>query len=297
MTLFSFVILHYNTIDDTVECIESIKKYVGFPNYHIIVVDNASKNKTGKLLEKKYRADNKITLLLNNENLGFARGNNIGFNYAKYTLKADFIALINNDTFITQNSFISKVIDCFEKYGFHILGPDIISTVDNSHQNPRDESLDSIEHVQQMVQHFRNILLLNYLFLDDVFIRVKKFFISTSKLPKSKTSFSVMHDTELLNVKLHGSALIFSKKYIEKYDGLFPKTFMYSEESILYFIAKRDGLTTLYSPEVVIYHKEDSATDSVYKNKLFKRRFYLKNFIKSGNELIKIMKNEERWPN
>jgi GT2 family glycosyltransferase len=177
------------------------------------------------------------------------------------------------------------------------MGPDIISTVDNSHQNPRDESLDTPENVEKLINHYKKLLILNYLFIDHYLVSIKKYFVPSSKLPALKTNFSVMHNKELLNIKLHGSALIFSKEYIQKYDGLFPKTFMYSEESILYFIAKRDGLTTLYSPSVTIFHKEDSATDSVYKNKLLKRRFYLKNFVKSGKELIKIMRDEEKWPN
>ena len=36
-------------------------------------------------------------------------------------------------------------------------------------------------------------------------------------------------------------------------------TFMYNEESILNYIAKRDSLITVYFPKIKVYHKEDSS--------------------------------------
>ena len=69
---------------------------------------------------------------------------------------------------------------------------------------------------------------------------------------------------------------------------------MYSEEAILYFIAKRDGLSTLYFPEVKIYHKEDSSTEYSYKRDYKKRRFYLKNFIRSGKVLLDLMEENKQ---
>jgi len=87
-------------------------------------------------------------------------------------------------------------------------------------------------------------------------------------------------------------SVIFSKSYIEKYDGLYPGPFMYGEEAILDFIAKRDNLTTLYSPEIKILHKDDSSTNFMYKKALKKRRFYLKNFLQSLIILQELMKED-----
>lgn len=39
---FSFVILHYNSIDDTYQCVESIEKHCQNIDYRIYIVDNAS---------------------------------------------------------------------------------------------------------------------------------------------------------------------------------------------------------------------------------------------------------------
>ncbi len=92
---------------------------------------------------------------------------------------------------------------------------------------------------------------------------------------------------------LHGSALIFSGSFITKYDGLYHGPFMYGEEAILDFIAKRDKLTTLYCPEIKIIHKDDSSTNFAHKKALGKRRFYLKNFLRSLKILRELMKKEQ----
>ena len=48
---YCFVILHYKTEKDTIECINSIKKLSG--NYSIVVVDNASNNGSIEAVENE----------------------------------------------------------------------------------------------------------------------------------------------------------------------------------------------------------------------------------------------------
>ena len=64
------------------------------------------------------------------------------------------------------------------------------------------------------------------------------------------------------NVQLHGCFLCFSKNYFEHYDGFFPNTFLYMEEDILFYLTQKENLTTVYTPKLKIYHKEDSASKS-----------------------------------
>ena len=46
----AFVILHYRAIEMTRTCVERIQALEG--NNHIVIVDNASPNGTGRLLEE-----------------------------------------------------------------------------------------------------------------------------------------------------------------------------------------------------------------------------------------------------
>ena len=287
---FTFVILHYLTYNETIACVSSILESIHNNIYNIVIVDNGSKNESGELLQQKFASNKKVYILLNQKNIGFSGGMNIGYRYAKYKLNAKFIVILNNDTIINDNYFIENALEKYSKYSFHILGPDIISIRTGEHQNPRKETLTNVKIIRKFITNFKFLLFLNYLSIDEFVLKFKKKIIPGSKLPSSIDDLINPENNELLNVKLHGSALIYSPKYINKYDfAFYPGTFMYNEESILYYIVRRDNLKTLYTPDIKVYHKEDATTDVIFKKSLKKRRFYYKNFIKSGEVLLKLM--------
>lgn len=267
----SFVILHYLTIDDTINCIESIQSKIDYNNYSIIIVDNGSKNNTGEVLADKYKNKNNVKVILNDANLGFAKGNNIGFQYAKYELNADFIVMINNDTIIDQKEFCNQILYEYNNTKFDIAGPKIISLVDNQLQNPIHIQFKNITDIKKKLMKFNILLTLNYIGADNTLQLIK------NKIKKNNNN----NEKKLDDYQLHGSALIFSKNYINNYDGLYSETFMYCEEDILKYISVRDNLLMVYLPSIEIYHKEDSATDEVFKKDIIKRRFYYRNSIKS----------------
>ncbi|MBS5950346.1 MAG: glycosyltransferase family 2 protein [Clostridium sp.] len=99
MDKIAIILLNYNNEDDTLECVDSIKKNCRL-DYEIIVVDNASNEESKKiLLESK----DEYTLILNKNNGGFAAGNNVGIKYA-LEKQYKYILLLNNDTLITKDS-------------------------------------------------------------------------------------------------------------------------------------------------------------------------------------------------
>lgn len=280
----SFVILHYLTEKDTVECVNSIYNNVDSENYSIIIVDNCSPNNSGIRLKKMYAKEKRIEVILNPKNLGFARGNNVGFTKAKYEYKSDFIILMNNDMYIKQKDFIKKIINSYKNINYAVMGPDIISVVDNQHQNPQPIRVASKNDARY--QLFRHIFLffINSINLE---IFVRKIFkkVNGNPVPYINSSYR----TNDLNVQLHGSCLIFSPIYLQKFNGLYDKTFMYFEEDILFYLCQKNNLMTFYNSELQIFHKEDSATNEYLKNSSHKNRFIYKNSINSIIELLKLM--------
>jgi GT2 family glycosyltransferase len=291
MSCFCFVILHYQTVEDTIDCVNSILLNITDTEYEVIIVDNGSPNKSGAVLAETFKTNPKIKLIFSETNLGFTAGNNLGFEYAKKELNADFIALINNDTIIPQSDFVKLVVKKHNEMPFDILGPDIV-TFKGRHQSPVFNKMSNLQVVDKYIRFYRKILLLNYLGLDNILERIKKFFVPVSSLHLENIKTEQDSTTEQKGVMLHGSALIFSKSYIDKYDGLYPGPFMYGEEAILDFISKRDNLSVLFYPEIKIIHKDDSATDTLFRKPLKKRRFYLKNFLKSSGILQLLMKEQ-----
>lgn len=288
----AFVILHYMTTEDTVDCVNSILQNISYKDYEIIIVNNGSANDSSMLLHQAYDNNIKVHIIDSNVNLGFAKGNNLGFIYAKKIMDIDFVIMINNDTIINQDNFIEIVIKKYKAHKFDILGPDIISLIDNSHQNPYGIVNYSLNErkLKKVIFKYNIFILFNYLNLDQM---MKKTFKIMRKKRNETYSNNESYKYEQSNVRLHGSCLIFSPDYVKKYNGLYDKTFLYMEEDILYYISKKEGLKMIYSPSVKILHKEDSSTNTLFDNKVMKRRFIYKNIRKSAIEFLKIIKDDQ----
>lgn len=285
----SFVVLHYLTIEDTKECINSIVNNLSYTNYSIVIVDNASNNRTVEELVKLYKERKNIHIIINRENLGFAKGNNVGFMYAKNELKADFVVMINNDTLILQKDFGEKIIETYEEKKFHVSGPNVVSTLDNKSQNPIRRQLYNLKQVKSRRLRLKILLLLSYVHLDEFF---QKVYLMKKKSKNSNLEKSEIEPLEPSDYQLHGCCLIFSPLYISRYDGLYEGTFMYAEEDILRYICDRDFLNMAYIKELNIYHKEYSSTYTLLGKGVKKRRFCYKNSINSYGELEKLMGNK-----
>lgn len=93
----AIVILSYNSYEMTRFCIESIRQNNVPSSYEIIVVDNASTDKSLEWLEQQ----RDVVLIKNSENKGFPYGCNQGIEAADP--RSD-ILLLNNDTIVFPNS-------------------------------------------------------------------------------------------------------------------------------------------------------------------------------------------------
>ncbi len=110
--LVHVIVLSWNEFDDTVECLESLQK-INYFNYKIILVDNGSRDGSIQKLQERFGNEEKIKIIANSENLGFAGGNNVGIEYAMKK-EADYVLLINNDTTVNKN-FLTELVNAAEK--------------------------------------------------------------------------------------------------------------------------------------------------------------------------------------
>lgn len=283
---FVFVILHYMTIADTERCVKSILQLrETSKNAKIIIVDNCSPNRSGQTLKERYSKNSHVKVILAQQNLGFARGNNLGFYHAKYDLKADFIVMLNNDTYITQDNFMGKIVKEYENSKFAVLGPKII--LKDGAANCIYQSLQSIEHYKKDLGIIKREYHLNRMYLYPIYKFARKNISSfLIHLGIKKQKAKADPDQKYENVVLHGSALVFSKEYIKRFDGLDDRTFLYREEEMLYLRLKQAKLKNIYNPEVEIHHNEDGSTDAITGGGKQKRSFVLKHLIESTKLLI-----------
>lgn len=102
MNRVAIVVLNWNGIEDTLLCLESLLSQ-SYKQLHIVVIDNGSIDNSKAVLEKfKIEHSDKIEIIYNPINFGFAGGVNTGIEWA---LNEDFeyVALFNNDAVADKN--------------------------------------------------------------------------------------------------------------------------------------------------------------------------------------------------
>ena len=138
--LVSIVILTCNQLKYTRKCLASILEHTG-PSFEIIVVDNGSVDGTPEFLdsqfEEKFPAD-RLKVIKNKENKGFAAGNNQGIAAAR----GEYILLMNNDIVVTPG-WLDRLIACAERnpragivgpMSNYVSGPQLVKFVDYNTQ-------------------------------------------------------------------------------------------------------------------------------------------------------------------
>lgn len=279
MCSISFVILHYNNLKDTEECIESLEKYLSDPEVSIVVVDNGSPQEKATVLEKKFTSQ-QIHFINSKKNLGFARGNNLGYQFAKNKLNASVIILTNSDTVYSQEDFIGRLKKHY-KDGFDVAGPKIVGTNQNYeyNQNPLPVHFRNVNDLKSRIFKLKVLYALSFVGLDTT---IQKYFgKKVTKITKDSSDF-----------QLHGSCLIFSGKYIQQFNGLYDGTFMYGEEDILKYRVQKHHLRMKYFDDITVLHKGGATTDKQYGSGIEKRQFYYKWCIDSYSKLKKIMEED-----
>ena len=275
----AFTLLHYNNIEVTKEAVSCLKKLNNSNYIEIVIVDNCSPNKSGEMLREIYCREKNIHVIINKENSGFAKGNNIAYLHAK-KMGCDTIVVMNSDVFIRDVDFCEKLKEIVEKERCEIVAPKILTPWRN--QNPfRTERLKT-----------RKVLamLLYNIFLNIVYrIPVINLWLARA-LDKKKKRESNKNISENLNIWApHGSCVIYTHNWVSKEDIAFlPVTFMYFEEDILAEYIFQKNYVILYKDTLVVHHMEDASVDSTTSSSFNKRKFISGCMVNSIFQLLKM---------
>lgn len=220
-----FVILNYNSYNDTINCIRSVEK-ITYCKYKIIVVDNASKDTSVQEISRYFPQH---VLIRSGRNLGYANGNNQGISYA---LKegADYICILNTDVEV-EADFLEKIIKNMIENNYYIAGP-CICDYDN-----RDE----VQSIGGSIDLFRGLA------------QPKRSGQRYDKI--NKESISVNY--------LIGACMVIKSEVFNKI-GLIPENyFLFFEETEFCLNARRNGFNLICIRDSRIFHKR-SATISKF---------------------------------
>lgn len=220
--LVSIITLNWNSSQVTCEFLSSINKVNTYFNIEVIVVDNNSIENPTALFKATLP---EATIIRNNENLGFAGGNNVGIRAAK----GDFLFIVNNDTEFT-NGLIEGLLDIFKQY------PDAGMACPKFHYFFKKGTIEYAGYRQVNIFTGRNGMI--------------------GCQEKDEGQYDKVMETHYG----HGGGMMVSRKVIEEVGGLSEVFFLYYEEFDWSNQIKKKGYKIYYQPHSLIYHKESMTT-------------------------------------
>ena len=246
----SIILVNYNGSNDTLECINSLKK-CNYPNYEVVVVDNSSKDNDRDNLVKNMPND--IKIIFSNINTGFSGGNNLGINYA-INNGAEYICLLNNDT-VVEFDFLSNLYSIITKHSnIGIVSPMIKNYYNHS----------EITYGGGFVNHIKGGVFIYGINSDD---------------------HEIMQQCRKITFA-SGCCMLFRKEVFLNIGGLPEDYFLYFEDTDFSEKAINLGFEIWYAPSAVIYHKESVSTN---KNSPNYQYYFVRNrlfFIRDNFNII-----------
>ena len=229
----AIVVLNYNGKENTLACINSIKK-LNKSNYKVklIVVDNASNDGSREALSKI----KDITLVKNDKNLGYSGGNNIGIKHA-LSLGSEYILILNNDT-IVEKSLIINLINSAKKGD--IVSPKIYFAKGfEFHKNRyKKEDLGKVIWYAGGKIDWQNVIGI-HIGVDEV----------------DHGQFSKRLEINLAT----GACILIRRQVFEKIGFFDEKYFLYLEDMDFCVRAKRAGSKIIFEPKAILWHKNASS--------------------------------------
>ncbi|MEX1064025.1 MAG: glycosyltransferase family 2 protein [Candidatus Paceibacterota bacterium] len=217
------IVLQYNNSRDTIGCLESAKE-LGYPETHIVVIDNASSidhvNNIRFFVENQEKKD-RITLIENKTNTGYAGGNNTGIRFALKN-KADYVLILNPDVRVKPN-----LLD--EMLGAERLSPNVGLVGTGIDEGDRIINCGKIEWLNPELRH-------------------------------EKQEIGNLLDKDCY---IPGNTILIKKSVIKKIGMLDEKYFLYFEDADFCQRAKREGFNLVTIQDALVNHSVSSSTSSL----------------------------------
>jgi N-acetylglucosaminyl-diphospho-decaprenol L-rhamnosyltransferase len=223
----SIVIVSYNTSEWLDRCLESVTRETPDTSYEIIVVDNASQDGSPELLRERWPD---VRLLAMDDNLGFARGVNLGATHAS----GQYLLLLNPDTIVHDHA-LERLVAFAEAHPHHGLYGGRNLTVDGDLEPASCWGAPSLWS-----------LLCFGLGLSTAFKHVPLF------NPEAMPGWQ--RDSVRTVGIISGSLLLVRRDLWERLGGFDERFFMYGEDADLCMRAAALGFSPVITPEATITH-------------------------------------------
>lgn len=248
--LTSIIIVNFNFGPTLENCVSSILKTKNC-EYEIIIVDNASGDNSHKICKKKFP---EVVLIENDQNLGYAEGNNIGIKNSK----GDYIVILNPDT-IVEPDWLENLHEAYQQLGDGFYQPKIM----------RMNNKQLIENTGYMITPF----LFSY--------------------QRGFNEIDEGQYNEISQIGYaSGACFLTSKNILKKIGNFEPYIFAYYDEINLVWRAGQFGIKSYYVPSSKIYHQLSEGFQKISKKKFYlmeRNRWYCYLTLYSRKTFYKIL--------
>lgn len=255
------IILNWNNPSDTIYCLNSIIDNISNTQFKIIVCDNGSKDNSleqfsywysnaktrsdylkdsefqlidiNNIAETKTNSNKGVYLIDIKENLGYAKGNNIGIQFALNQSDTEYVWILNNDTEVECDSLNEMLAKFKQNERLGICGSKLIDF-----------------HDRERVQGVGG--------------KINSWLCSIREIGCNEHKDTLFDDRELMNNidYVIGASMLISKDFLKQVGLLAEDYFLYFEELDICIRGKRKGFTFICAQNSIIYHKQGATAGS-----------------------------------
>lgn len=262
--MLGIVIVDYKGSNRTVKFIKEEISKISIP-YKLVIVLNSYDCDALQMFKEQLRCDiinshtsspsydKDLFIIPSTENLGFAKGNNLGAEFLISNFYCENILFSNNDIILKQNNVVEELLKQIEKHPeIGMIGPEVIGN-DGKRQSPEPFISMPDRHI--------------WMYALTPFLSAQK------KQKKFKLNYS-KDATEGYHFRIMGSFFIMPTKILKSIGMMDPNTFLYAEEMILSKRLEKNGSKVYFYPEVSVIH-DHGATTNKYLDISRKRKIQL----------------------
>jgi len=225
-------VLNWNGADNTIRCLESLQ-HLNYPNYRILVVDNASMDDSVMRIQAAFPY---IEIIRSSENLGYAGGNRLALERAIRD-GAELFWILNNDT-IVESDALKMLVDAYEHNGIALYGSLTL------HQFGQDQGW----RVERDFYGYKKPL--------EGIVDFRTPLIAHRQELESLTAIS---DRVITVANLNGNSLLIPLSLVANHGYMDEAFFMYAEEWEYCFRLARKGIPSRLVLSSIVYHKSQGS--------------------------------------
>lgn len=244
--MLGIIIVAYKNPERTAEYVANQLSRLKNP-YVVVVVNNRSTMEgcaalaercggtacsPGEIVGKK-----RVYILHNAENLGFARGNNLGAEFLERNNPCEYLLFSNDDIILRENTDLQPMLDMLDGNAeIGAIGPDIVG-IDGRHQSPHRRKISAYRQIGWM--------------LFSAFRRKRMSGDDDNAPPVPEKGFCYW---------VSGAFFLMRCDVFKQIGGFDSDTFLYSEEPILAERLKSIGKRMYFNPDIRVKHLEGGST-------------------------------------